>query len=119
MLNLDCTILSEVCDKALQDAADHPRWQAAINRAVVELLSNPFVERGDDSSLIIGSTSGKAYASNGVCQCVAFAYGNPCWHRAAARIVRLYDDRQHAAQHRAAIIACQEAAQAELDECFS
>lgn len=99
MLSLDCTILSAVCDRALQDAVNHPRWQAAISRAVVELLSNPYVERGDDSSLIIGSTSGKAYASNGVCQCTAYQFNQPCWHRAAARLVRLHDERQTRAQH--------------------
>lgn len=97
MLNLDCTIFSAVVDKAMQDAAAHPRWLTAINRAVVECLSNPYMERGDHG-LIIGSESGKCYAANGICQCTAFTYGQPCWHRAAARLVRLHDERQAKAE---------------------
>jgi hypothetical protein len=115
MLNLDCTIFSQVVDAAMQAAADHPRWLAAINRAVVEALSNPYMERGDDSSLIIGSPSGKVYTSNGICQCTAFDYGQPCWHRAAARLVRLHDERQADAQRRARWAE----AQAAIDECFA
>ena len=75
------------------DAANHPRWLKAIDRAVVELVSNPWIERGDHG-LIIASTSGNVYSANGVCQCKAYEHGNACWHRAASRLVRLHDERQ-------------------------
>ncbi len=106
MLNLDCTILSAVVDQAMRDAAGHPRWLTAINRAVVELLSNPYMERQDGHLLIASPTSGNLYAANGTCQCCAFTGIHPdtgervhkgglaCWHRAAARLVRLHDERQ-------------------------
>lgn len=98
MLNLDCNILSHVVSKALADAVAHPRWVNAINRAVVELDSNPWIERNAEGhGLIIGSPSGTVYSANGVCQCEAFAHGRACWHRAAARLVRLHDEAQ---QHR-------------------
>lgn len=92
MLNLDSTTLQQVADQALIDAAAHPRWIAAIGRALVELDTNPWLERGDLHGLIIGSPSGKCYTSNGVCQCLAYEHRQPCWHRAAARLVRLCDE---------------------------
>lgn len=92
MLNLNPTTLAAVVDKARTDAAEHPRWLAAIDRAVVELLQNPWIERGELHGVIIASPSGNLYSANGTCQCTAHAYGNPCWHRAAARLVRLHDD---------------------------
>lgn len=96
MLNLNSSVLSQVAEQACKDAAQHGRWLVAIGRALVELESNPWIERGDHG-LIIGSTSGKCYAANGICQCKAFEYGQPCWHRAAARLVRLHDEREAAA----------------------
>jgi hypothetical protein len=93
MLNLSYHTLQAVADKALIDAAAHPRWVVAIGRALVELDSNPFVERQSSGhGLIIGSPSGKCYAANGTCSCTAYQYGQPCWHRAAARLVRLHDE---------------------------
>jgi hypothetical protein len=95
MLNLDVTTFSAVTEKAMQDAAAHPRWLTAISRAVVECLSNPYMERQTDHpGLLIASPSGSVYAANGQCGCTAFTYGQPCWHRAAARLVRLHDERQ-------------------------
>jgi hypothetical protein len=97
MLTLDRSTLDQVIAKALLDAAAHPRWIVAIGRAAVELDTNPFIERGDHG-LIIGSPSGTCYSANGICQCTAFTFGQPCWHRAAARLVRLHDERQAAEQ---------------------
>jgi len=94
MLNLNPSVLAAVVDQAMQDAIDHPRWLKAIERAVVELVSNPYMERGDlHGLLIMSSTSANLYTANGTCQCEAYRFGNPCWHRAAARIVRLHDEK--------------------------
>ena len=92
MLNLNPVTLAAVVDKARSDAAEHPRWLAAIDRAVVELLQNPWIERGELHGVVIGSPSGNCYAANGVCQCLAYKHNRPCWHRAAARLVRLHDE---------------------------
>lgn len=98
MLNLNCTLLSQVVSKALADASAHPRWINAINRAFLEIDSNPWIERNSDGhGLIIGSPSGTAYSANGVCSCEAYQHGRACWHRAAAGLVRLHDEAQ---QHR-------------------
>jgi hypothetical protein len=100
MLNLNSSTLQAVADKAIEQAAAHPRWVVAIGRALLELECNPWIERGDHG-LIIGSPSGKCYAANGICQCTAFEFKTPCWHRSAARLVRLHDEaleRDEAAQ---------------------
>src|SRR5262245_23896800 len=92
MLNLNVTTLTAVVDQAMQDAADHPRLLNAINRAVVELRSNPYIAPQDGHLLIASSSSDKIYSANGRCQCAAFEYGEACWHRAAARLVRRHDE---------------------------
>jgi hypothetical protein len=46
-----------------------------------------------DNHLVIWSQdSNEIYTANGVCQCKAFERGLACWHRAAARLVRLYQE---------------------------
>ena len=119
MLNLNTNTLAAVVDAARTDAAQHPRWLKAIDRALVELLQNPWIERhADHPGLIIGSTSGKCYSANGVCGCEAYAHQRPCWHRAAARLVRLHDEHQAAQTSRAAKLAAAAEARAALLECF-
>jgi hypothetical protein len=135
VLQLNPTTLAAVVDQALKDAAAHPRWVNAINRAVAELVQNPWIERQHaHAGLIIGSPSGNAYAANGICNCCSYtgidphtgrrlhSGGQACWHRAAARIVRLCD----AAEAKAAIDADLSArrtrwaeAQAQIDELYS
>lgn len=114
MLNLNLTTLAAVVDQAMQAAANHPRWLNAINRAVAELVENPYISQ-QDGHLLIASPSGAIYAANDICQCEAFTRGQPCWHRAAARLVRLHDEAQQDAERRARWAA----AQAAIDECFA
>jgi hypothetical protein len=75
------------------DAQTKKRWINAIARAVAEIEENGnFMSwMAEDKSLLIWSqkTDG-VYTSNGVCQCRAFMQGVPCFHRAAARLVRIY-----------------------------
>src|SRR5215212_3157949 len=98
MLNLNQETLNAVVEQACKDAAQHGRWLVAIGRAAYELECNPYVERNPEGhGLIIGSSSGNVYSSNGICQCAAYVHGQPCYHRAMARIVRLCDEREAAA----------------------
>jgi hypothetical protein len=48
----------------------------------------------DGHALIILSPSNEIYEANGACQCRAFKNHQPCWHRAAARIVERYQERR-------------------------
>lgn len=135
MLNLNSTLLQQVVDQARRSAAEHPRWLHAIDRAVVELAENPYIERGELHGIIImSSTSANLYSANGTCQCEAYKYGNPCWHRAAARLVRLHDERHGLmtmpegdtldtdgmrVNDRAARLAAAKAAADALNECYA
>jgi SWIM zinc finger len=94
MLNLNVTVLSQVVDQAMTDAADHPRWLTAITKAVVELLSNPLICRQDGHLLVASKSTTAIHSANGTCTCEAFRFGKPCWHRSAARLVRLHDEAQ-------------------------
>ena len=69
------------------------RWINAISKAVTEIEANGefMTWMEDEQSLLIWSQkSNHIYSANGVCQCRAFEQGSPCFHRAAARLVRLY-----------------------------
>lgn len=122
MLTLDRSTLDRIIAKALLDAAAHPRWVVAIGRAAVELDQNPYIERGDHGLIIGSPSSGNCYAANGICQCQAFKFNQPCWHRACARLVRLYDEAQAKAEIDADLTAKQTRwaeAQAQIDEIFA
>ena len=78
---------------ALAKSANYSRWQNAINKAVTQIqLNGEFMTwQADSKSLLIWSQESNAiHAANGVCDCQAFDRGFPCWHRAAARLVRIY-----------------------------
>ena len=75
-------------DAARQAAAGNSRWLNAINAGFDHLLQAEVIEVGDHNALIYRSESGQTYHANGTCQCAAFASGNPCKHRAAARLVQ-------------------------------
>lgn len=85
---------NEIVKEALAKSANYSRWQNAINKAVVQMeLHGEFMTwQPETKSLLIWSQeSGDIHAANGVCDnCKAFERKFPCWHRAAARLVRLY-----------------------------
>jgi hypothetical protein len=125
MLNLNSITFAAVVEKASHDAANHPRWLQAIARAIVEISDNPWIERGELHGLVIGSPSGNVYAANGTCQCKAHEFGQPCWHRAAARLVRLHDEALEQAQLQPTMPALRPLgerlahARAQMDELFA
>jgi hypothetical protein len=80
--------------EAAFNSTDSLRWQVAITKAQAELESNPYMSY-DGHALLVLSPSGEIYSANGTCQCKAFAHGQPCWHRAAARLVERYMQTTH------------------------
>ncbi len=69
------------------------RWINAIAKATVEIEQNGVFmtwQEENHSLLIWSQKSNQIYTANGVCQCRAFDEGQACFHRAAARLVRLY-----------------------------
>jgi hypothetical protein len=86
------TVIQTAFDEATARGGKHSRrWQTAIAKAKQQLESNPFLHFDGDALLIL-SDSNEIYRSNGACQCRAYANGQPCWHRAAARIVSRYNE---------------------------
>jgi hypothetical protein len=90
MVEINEDKLQMVVDNARVAAENSPRWLRAIERAQVELTSNPYIAVTEKGLLILSSTSSNIYTSNGSCECKAFEFGKPCWHRAAARLVQRY-----------------------------
>jgi hypothetical protein len=81
------------------DSQTKKRWINAIAKATVEIKQNGVFmtwQQEDHSLLIWSQRSNNIYTANGVCQCRAFEQGSPCFHRAAARLVRLYMEMENA-----------------------
>ena len=77
----------------VKDAGMKKRWINAIAKATAEIEENGvfMTYQEEDHSLIIWSQkSNNIYTAKGCCHCRAFEQGSPCFHRAAARLVRLY-----------------------------
>jgi len=89
MMDLDQTKLERVTQEAFDRAGGNRRWEIAIVKAKQQLEENPYMHF-DGGALLVLSPSGEIYSSNGTCQCRAFTHHQPCWHRAAARLVERY-----------------------------
>jgi hypothetical protein len=94
MLNLNQNKLQEVVEAAFNQAHDR-RWEVAIVKAKQQLESNPYIHVDGDALLILSPESSEIYSANGTCQCRAYQHRQPCWHRAAARLVKRYNETAH------------------------
>jgi hypothetical protein len=93
-MNIDQSRLEQVTQEAFDRVSGNRRWETAIVKAKQQIESNPYLHF-DGNSLLILSPSGEIYTANGSCQCKAFASHQPCWHRAAARLVQRYNEKLH------------------------
>lgn len=94
MQNLNQDKMQHVAQEAFDKVSGQRRWETAIAKATEQLESNPYMHF-DGQSLLILSPSGEIYSANGTCQCKAFLKGQPCWHRAAARLIKRYNETSH------------------------
>jgi len=94
MMNIDQDRMQQVIQQAFDHVAGNRRWENAIVRAKQQLESNPYMHF-DGVGLLVLSESGEIYRANGMCQCKAYTSGQPCWHRAAARLVQRYNETSH------------------------
>jgi hypothetical protein len=85
-------IFNSVVEEAKRRAGGDARWCAAIDRAEREIRDNPMMHWQGASMLIQSPKSAEVYEANGDCQCRAYDFHRACWHRAAARVWRLYLD---------------------------
>ncbi len=93
-MNIDEGRMQSVIQAAFDKVSGSRRWQTAIVKAKQEIESNPFMHF-DGQSLLILSPSGEIYDADGSCQCKAYVNGQPCWHRAAARLFQRYNEKSH------------------------
>jgi hypothetical protein len=94
MMSIDQNRMQEVAQEAFDKATGNRRWEVAIAKAKVQLDTNPYMHF-DGRALLILSPSGEIYTANGTCQCKAYLSGQPCWHRAAARLIERYNEASH------------------------
>jgi len=94
MLNLDEGRIQQVAQEAFNKVSGSRRWEMAIAKAKQQLEDNPYIHY-DGHALLILSPSGEIYSANGTCQCKAYRNRQPCWHRAAARLVVRYSEASH------------------------
>ena len=86
----DDNTLARLTEAALRQAGGGPRWRNALARAA-EMIRSGAVMHWTGGSLLVLSGSGRVYEASASCQCEAFLRGRPCKHRAAYRLVRLYN----------------------------
>ena len=94
MMNIDQNRMQQVVEEAFNKVSGDRRWETAIVKAAQQLESNPYLHFDGDALLIL-SPSNEIYRANGTCSCKAFKNGQPCWHRAAARLVKRYREAAH------------------------
>jgi hypothetical protein len=82
--------LAAVVEIAKSKTSDR-RWLNAIDRAAAALISNSWIVTELADSIAVTTESGQTYFANGACQCKAFELGQACKHRAAARLIELYE----------------------------
>lgn len=89
MVSINQDRMQQVTQDAFNRVSGNRRWETAIAKAKAELEANPYMHF-DGQALLILSASGEIYSANDSCQCKAFANHQPCWHRAAARLIKRY-----------------------------
>ena len=94
MMNIDTNKLQQVAQAAFDKVYGQRRWEVAITKAKVQIEENHFMHF-DGGALLILSPSNEIYRANGTCQCKAYRNGQPCWHRAAARLIKRYMEQSH------------------------
>lgn len=93
MQQLDESLLLRVIQSAFDQVASDLRWQMAIARARRQFESNPYLH-WDGREMLVLSDSNNIYVAGSACQCKSYRHGKkPCWHRAAARILKRYFER--------------------------
>jgi hypothetical protein len=94
MMSIDQDKMRQVAQEAFNKVSGNRRWETAIAKAKAQIEENPYMHF-DGRSLLILSPLNEIYTANGACQCKAYRSGQPCWHRAAARLMQRYSETSH------------------------
>ena len=86
---VEAELLDRVARVALESVAGDRRWEVAIAKARRQIEENPYMH-WDGEALLVLSPSNMLYVAGRACQCRSYSLRNPCWHRAAARLIERY-----------------------------
>src|SRR5215813_11995408 len=92
-MTLDITKFNKVVETAKAKTSDK-RWQNAIDKAQAGIVSGWWIVTELHDSVAITTESGQTYFANGTCSCPAYNNGQPCKHRALARLIDLYHEEE-------------------------
>src|SRR5262249_5227898 len=93
-MTLNQAQFSKVVEEAKARTNDR-RWLSAIDKALAGVVSGWWVITELFDSVAITTESGRTYFANGSCQCKAYELGQPCKHRALARLLDLYHEAEN------------------------
>ena len=80
--------VAQALQEARRQCGQHLRWLNALNRAALNLEACPWQFDGETLVITSATDTGARYTVDvHGCQCRAAAKGNPCWHRAAHRLL--------------------------------
>jgi hypothetical protein len=89
--SLDTLRFALVVTEAKSKTRD-PKWLRAIDRAAEGILSGELIVTTLRDGALVTSPNG-TYHANGSCQCKAAKHGHrECYHRAAGRLMELYEE---------------------------
>ena len=91
-LNLDLAMLDKITSNAMTITQGNNRMQNAIMRGRRLLTDNPFWSFDGHTLTVLSETSYEIYNANGVCECLAYKYGQICKHRTASRLLLRYTE---------------------------
>ena len=86
----DDATLARLTEAALRQSGGGRRWRNAFARAA-EMIRGGSLMHWTGGSLLVLSESGRVYEAGAACQCEAFLRGRPCKHRAAYKLVQMYN----------------------------
>ena len=92
-MTLDITKFNKVVETAKAKTSDK-RWQNAIDKAQAGIVSGWWIMTELHDCVAITTESGQTYFANGTCSRPAYNNGQPCKHRALARLIENYHEAE-------------------------
>lgn len=90
-MNINIQKFNEVVAGAKAKSVNDPKWTRAIEKAAKAILSGEMIVTTLAHGALITTANG-TYSANGHCNCEAARKGrSACYHRAAARLMDLYE----------------------------
>jgi hypothetical protein len=111
---------NSIVETAKAKAANDPKWLRAIEKAAKAILSGEIIVTTLAHGALVTTANG-TYAANGHCNCEAARRGHTqCYHRAAARLMDIYENEVASAATFAADVAASPRANliAEIENIF-